>query len=61
LVRRHDGLSWVALFNQRDDPWSRLPYEPIDGLLHQAADSVQEWPKDDLFEGCGFSMPEDIL
>ncbi|HPS02600.1 MAG TPA: serine hydrolase domain-containing protein [Candidatus Sumerlaeota bacterium] len=59
LVRRHDGLNWVVLFNQRDDPWSRLSYEPIDGLLHQAADSVREWPKDDLFDNYGFQVPRD--
>jgi CubicO group peptidase (beta-lactamase class C family) len=60
LVRRHDGLNWVVLFNQRDDPWSRLPYEPIDGLLHQAADAVREWPEDDLFKEYGFPVVEDI-
>ncbi len=60
MVRRHDGLNWVALFNQRDDPWSRLSYEPIDGLLHQAADAVREWPEEDLFGDYGFPVREDI-
>lgn len=51
LVRRWDGLSWAALFNQRDD--RRDPagttYFDIDGELHDAADSVTSWPTRDLF------------
>jgi CubicO group peptidase (beta-lactamase class C family) len=43
LVRRHDGLSWAAVFNQRsNDP--KLPDTAIDPALHRAADAVQEWP-----------------
>jgi CubicO group peptidase (beta-lactamase class C family) len=48
LVRRFDGLSWVALFNQRSEN-SNLPDSAIDGALHRAADSVAEWPDADLF------------
>jgi len=48
LVRRFDGLSWVALFNQRSEN-SKLPDSAIDGSLHRAADSVSEWPATDLF------------
>lgn len=48
LVRRGDHLNWCVLFNQRDDP-SKLSYSDIDGLLHQAANSVTTWPTDDLF------------
>jgi N-acyl-D-amino-acid deacylase len=48
LVRRFDGLSWVALFNQRSEN-SKLPDSAIDGALHRAADSVAEWPDADLF------------
>jgi N-acyl-D-amino-acid deacylase len=48
LVRRHDGLSWAALFNQRSDD-SKLPDGAIDGALHRAADAVAEWPGNDLF------------
>ena len=49
LVRRHDGLSWAALFNQRSsDP--KLPDGEIDGALHRAADSVAQWPDHDLFD-----------
>jgi N-acyl-D-amino-acid deacylase len=48
LVRRFDGLSWVALFNQRSEQ-SKLPDSAIDGALHRAADSVAEWPDTNLF------------
>jgi hypothetical protein len=48
LVRRFDGLSWVALFNQRSEN-PNLPDSAIDGALHRAADSVAEWPEADLF------------
>ena len=49
LVRRWDGLSWVALFNQRSEGRSMPPSDAIDGLLHQAADRVTRWPDNDLF------------
>jgi hypothetical protein len=48
LVRRFDGLSWVALFNQRSEN-AKLPDSAIDAALHRAADSVAEWPENDLF------------
>jgi N-acyl-D-amino-acid deacylase len=44
LVRRHDGFTWVALFNQRSSKDGEL-----DPALHRAADAVAEWPKEDLF------------
>jgi CubicO group peptidase (beta-lactamase class C family) len=44
LVRRHDGLVWAVLFNER------LKDEKLDSALHKAADAVTEWPKGDLFE-----------
>jgi len=44
LVRRHDGLVWVALFNER------LRDEKLDPSLHRAADTMKDWPKADLFE-----------
>jgi CubicO group peptidase (beta-lactamase class C family) len=47
LVRRFDGLTWAALFDQRDDP-SGLSYGDIDPLLHKAADAVTTWPTGDL-------------
>jgi len=49
LVRRWDGLSWVALFNQRSEGKSMPPSDAIDGLLHEAADRVAQWPDSDLF------------
>lgn len=48
LVRRHDGLNWAVLFNQRADP-SGLSYGDIDGALHRGADRVKKWPDWDLF------------
>lgn len=47
LVRRWDGLSWAALFNQRSKE-RKLDGE-IDPALHRAADAVKDWPKVDLF------------
>lgn len=49
LARRWDGLDWCVLFNQRDDA-SGLSYGAIDGLLHDAADAVTQWPDHDLFD-----------
>jgi len=48
LVRRHDGLGWAVLFNQRSDD-KRLTDAAIDGALHRAADAVTEWPAENLF------------
>lgn len=47
LVRRYDGLTWAAMFDQRDDP-SGERYRDIDGALHAAADDVTRWPTGDL-------------
>ena len=52
MVRRYDGLDWVVLFNQRDDP-SGLNYGDIDGALHTAANAVTTWPDGDLFPTYG--------
>ena len=49
LVRRHDGLSWAVLFNQRSSDRA-LPDGAIDSALHRAADATGEWPTEDLFE-----------
>ena len=49
LVRRHDGASWVVLFNQRSDD-KKLPDSEIDPALHRAAKAVSDWPKYDLFQ-----------
>ena len=44
LVRRHDGLVWAAVFNER------IKDDKFDPNLHREADAVKEWPKGDLFE-----------
>lgn len=49
LVRRWDGITWAALFNQRSNE-KKLPDDAIHAALHCAADSVKEWPREDLFE-----------
>ena len=51
LVRRWDGLSWVALFNQisKLPDGSGFPDSAIDPALHRAAASVKTWPTEDLF------------
>jgi N-acyl-D-amino-acid deacylase len=48
LTRRADGVSWAALFNQRSAS-KELPDAAIDAALHRAADSVVDWPGEDLF------------
>ena len=55
MVRRYDGLNWVALFNQRDDP-SGLSYGDIDPALHAAANAVTTWPTDDQFPNYGLPL-----
>jgi len=52
MVRRFDGLNWVVLFNQSDDP-SGLDYWAIDAALQTAADAVTHWPSGDLFPSYG--------
>ena len=49
LVRRRDGWSWAALFNQRSED-KKLPDTAIDAALHRAADSVADWPMQNLFD-----------
>ena len=48
LVRRADGLSWAALFNQRSED-KNFPDGAIDNALHRAAAAVAEWPAHNLF------------
>ena len=55
MVRRYDGVNWVALFNQRDDP-SGLSYNVIDPALHAAASAVTTWPTDDQFPNYGLPL-----
>lgn len=49
LVRRHDGLNWVVLFNAHQGLEGKRLAGEIDSLMHRAADAVKEWPKYDLF------------
>ena len=55
MVRRSDGLNWVVLFNQRDDPNDPTgsTYGDIDPALHTAANAVTKWPTGDLFPTYG--------
>ena len=57
MVRRKDGLSWIAFFNQRDDS-SGLDYSEIDTMLHDAADSILVFPEHDFFENYLSDMDE---
>lgn len=50
LIRRHDGRNFVALFNTRSSPEAEHLGREIDGLLHRAANQVEEWPKVDQFK-----------
>jgi N-acyl-D-amino-acid deacylase len=56
LVRRHDGLSWAVLFNQRSED-RRLSDAAIDPALHRAADAVNSWPDVDLFDRQSSRVP----
>lgn len=49
LIRRHDGLNLIALFNSRSSPHSTHLGRDIDRRLHEAANSIAEWPAEDLF------------
>ena len=44
LVRRCDGLTWAVLFNADKRTKKEEPAGAIDGLIHEAADEVKEWP-----------------
>jgi len=50
LVRRHDQRNWAVLFNTRVSPFTSHLGRAVDGLVHQAADEVNQWPDHDLFE-----------
>ena len=51
LVRRHDGITWVCLFNQRESDAAKLPDMAIDAEFHRAADAVTHWPGWNWFGG----------
>lgn len=48
IMRRGDGISFAALFNQRSSN-PNFPDPAILNALHKAADSVRHWPPEDLF------------
>lgn len=49
LIRRQDGRNFVALFNARTSPHAGHMGRAVDRLLHQSANAVKTWPKEDLF------------
>ncbi len=49
LIRRSDGLNWAFLFNKRYEGSGTDNFWDIDGMVHQAADSIVNWPTHDLF------------
>jgi CubicO group peptidase (beta-lactamase class C family) len=49
LVRRFDGLNWAVLFNTDQNAKKQQLNDLIDPKLHEAADSVKNWPDADLF------------
>ncbi|MBN1419433.1 MAG: beta-lactamase family protein [Planctomycetes bacterium] len=51
MVRRHDGLGWVVLFNRQNGEDGKYLADAIDPLLHRAAAAVKRWPEKDLFRG----------
>jgi len=53
MVRRHDGLGWVVLFNRQNGKDGKYLSDAIDPLLQKAADAVKTWPERDLFETAG--------
>jgi CubicO group peptidase (beta-lactamase class C family) len=48
MVRTYNGISWAALFNQRDDE-SGLGYGAIDSALWTASRAVTSWPTHNLW------------
>jgi len=49
-VRRHDGMCWVVMFNQRSSEGASHFGRAMDPLLHEATGRVKQWPRGDLFE-----------
>ena len=44
LMRRHDGVNWVVLFNARSNARNEYLGKLIDPLINQAMMKVQRWP-----------------
>lgn len=54
LTRRADGVSWIVIFNQRSAS-KELPDGAIDATLHRAANSIVDWPEEDLFSNTTYA------
>jgi len=50
LVCRDDGLNWAALFNSDASRSGKEFSGEIDGLLHQTANQIKDWPDGDLYK-----------
>jgi CubicO group peptidase (beta-lactamase class C family) len=55
MVRRHDGVNWAVLFNNRKTENGKELAGTIDPLVHRAADKVTHWPDQDQFGQFGVS------
>jgi hypothetical protein len=54
MVRAHNGLTWVVLFNSRPRDADGFGAE-LDPAMWRAAGAVRSWPAHDLFpqfDGC---------
>ncbi|WUI02481.1 beta-lactamase family protein [Spirillospora sp. NBC_00431] len=50
VTRRHDGVTWALLFDQRDDPSGlSYGYDDFSAPLHKVANGLRTWPSTDLF------------
>jgi CubicO group peptidase (beta-lactamase class C family) len=50
LVCRDDGLNWAAVFNSDATRAGKEFSGEIDGLLHQVANQMKDWPDGDLYK-----------
>jgi hypothetical protein len=50
LLCRDDGLNWAAVFNSDGNRGGKEYAVEIDGLLHQTANQIKDWPAADLYK-----------
>ena len=50
LLCRDDGLNWAAVFNSDANRAGKEYADEIDGLLHQTANQIKDWPAGDLYK-----------
>ena len=50
LLCRDDGLNWAAVFNSDGNRAGKGYAVEIDGLLHQTAHQIKDWPAADLYK-----------